>query len=157
MATQQLPNKEKLARLDTVRTLLETKGYEVWDISPGATVYEAIEQMALKHVGALPVISQETLVGIISERDYARKVILQGRSSRATLVREIMTPSPVVVAPHQTVHECLQIMTLRRIRHLPVVDEGRVSGIISIGDLVKSIIETQAFTIDQLHTYIAGT
>ena len=155
MAPQpQIPKKEKLARLDTVATLLQTKGYDVWNISPDATVYEAIERMALKHVGALPVMSQETLVGIISERDYARKVILQGRSSQATLVRDIMTPSPIIVAPHQTVHECLQIMTLRRIRHLPVVDDGNVSGIISIGDLVKSIIETQEFTIDQLHTYI---
>lgn len=158
MATQQpLPDKDKLARLDTVRTILQTKGCEVWNISPGATVYEAIEQMALKHVGALLVMSQETLVGIISERDYARKVILQGRSSHETLVREIMTPRPVVVAPQQTVHECLQIMTLRRIRHLPVVEEGRVSGIVSIGDLVKAIIATQEFTIDQLHTYIADS
>jgi len=158
VATQQpLPDKEKLARLDTIRTLLQTKGYEVWNISPSATVYEAIEQMAIKRVGALPVMSQETLVGIVSERDYARKVILQGRSSHETLVHEIMTPSPVVVTPDQTVHECLQIMTLRRIRHLPVVDDGRLSGIISIGDLVKSIIATQEFTIDQLHTYIAET
>jgi len=143
--------------LDTVGAILQIKGSDIWHISPGATVYEAIEHMALKRIGALPVLSQGTLVGIISERDYARKVILQGRSSRETLVREIMTPSPVVVAPHQTVHECLQIMTLRRIRHLPVIDDGRVSGIVSIGDLVKAIIATQEFTIHQLHTYIAET
>jgi CBS domain-containing protein len=151
------PDQPKLALVETIRSLLETKGGQVWHISPDATVYEAIEQMALRSIGALPVVSQESLVGIISERDYARKVILQGRSSRHTLVWEIMTRSPVFATPDQTVDECMQIMTMRRVRHLPVLDDGKMTGIISIGDLVKAIIATQAYTIHQLHTYIADS
>ena len=130
---------------------------DVWQISPAATVFEAIREMADRSVGALLVISQEQLVGIISERDYARKVILQGRSSQHTTVQEIMTPSPITVTPEYTVEECMKIMTLRRIRHLPVLDEGTVAGIVSIGDLVNAIIATQAYTIDQLHTYISAS
>jgi CBS domain-containing protein len=150
-----LGDRRKRAVLDTVRTILEQKGYGVTTISPEATVYEAIEEMARIGVGALPVVTGRQLVGIVSERDYARKVILQGRSSRETRVREIMTESPITVSPQYTVDECMRIVTERHIRHLPVVECGELKGIVSIGDLVKAIISTQAFTIDQLHTYIA--
>jgi CBS domain-containing protein len=150
-----LVNRRKRAVLDTVRSILENKGYSVTTISPAATVYEAIREMAQIGVGALPVVANGELVGIVSERDYARKVILQGRSSRETLVREIMTESPVTVSLRHTVDECMRIVTDRHIRHLPVVEGGELRGIVSIGDLVKAIISTQAYTIDQLHTYIA--
>lgn len=148
---------QKMASVETICSILERKGSEVWQISPTATVFEAIREMADRSVGALLVVSQDQLVGIISERDYARKVILQGRSSQHTTVHEIMTPSPITVTPEYTVEECMKIMTLRRIRHLPVLVEGMVAGIVSIGDLVNAIIATQAYTIDQLHTYISAS
>ena len=144
----------KRANVDTVRSILNAKGHDVVSIKPEATVYEAIADMARLQVGALLVVSGRELVGIISERDYARKVILQGRSSRDTTVREIMTPSLVTVTSAQTVDDCLRIVTEKRIRHLPVVDAGELKGLVSIGDLVKTIISSQAYTIDQLHTYI---
>jgi CBS domain-containing protein len=147
----------KMAIVETVCSLLEHKGKEVWQISPTATVFEAIAEMADRGVGALLVVSQGDLVGIISERDYARKVILQGRSSQHTTVHEIMTHSPITVTPEYTVEECMKIMTLRRIRHLPVLEHGTVAGVVSIGDLVRAIIATQAYTIDQLHMYISAT
>ena len=147
----------KMAIVETICSVLAHKGKEVWQISPTATVFEAIAQMADRSVGALLVVSQEDLVGIISERDYARKVILQGRSSQHTRVHEIMTPSPITVTPEYTVEECMKIMTLRRIRHLPVLEHGAIAGVVSIGDLVRAIIATQAYTIDQLHTYISAT
>jgi CBS domain-containing protein len=150
-----LGDRRKRAVVDTVRSILDHKGRGVTTISPGGTVYEAISEMARIGVGALPVVAQGLLVGIVSERDYARKVILQGRSSKETLVREIMTESPFTVSPQNTVDECMRIVTERHIRHLPVLDGGQLIGIVSIGDLVKAIISTQAFTIDQLHTYIA--
>jgi CBS domain-containing protein len=149
-----LGDRRKRAVMDTVRSILDNKGYGVTTVAPGQTVYEAIEQMAQIGVGALPVVADGVLVGIVSERDYARKVILQGRSSRETVVREIMTESPVTVSPQHTVDECMRIVTDRHIRHLPVVEGGELKGIVSIGDLVKAIISAQAFTIDQLHTYI---
>ena len=148
---------QKMASVETICSVLERKGNEVWRISPTATVFEAIREMADRSVGALLVVSQDQLVGIISERDYARKVILQGRSSQHTTVQEIMTPSPITVTPQYTVEDCMKIMTLRRIRHLPVLDGGTVAGIVSIGDLVNAIIATQAYTIDQLHTYISAS
>jgi CBS domain-containing protein len=147
----------KGASLETVRAILDAKGCEVWQIEPGATVYAAIELMAQRSIGALPVVSDGKLVGIISERDYARKVILQGRSSQHTQVQEIMTPDPLTVTLENTVDQCMKIMTRHRLRHLPVIEEGRVTGIVSIGDLVRAIIATQEFTIDQLQTYIAVT
>jgi CBS domain-containing protein len=150
-----LAHRRKRAVVDTVRSILDSKGYGVTTVSPGATVYEAIATMAQIGVGALPVVADGGLVGIVSERDYARKVILQGRSSRETLVREIMTESVVTVSPVHTVDECMRLVSSRQIRHLPVVEAGSLIGIISILDLVKAIISTQAFTIDQLHTYIA--
>ncbi len=146
-----------MAIVETICSVLARKGKEVWQISPTATVFEAIAEMADRGVGALLVVSEGDLVGIISERDYARKVILQGRSSQHTTVEEIMTPSPITVTPEYTVAECMKIMTLRRIRHLPVLEHGAIRGVVSIGDLVNAIIATQAYTIDQLHTYIYAT
>lgn len=140
----------------TIEQILRSKGGGIWSIEPDATVYEALARMAERDVGALLVMSGDRLLGVISERDYARKVILQGLSSRETLVRDIMTGDPVVAGPVDTVDECMRKMTRHRVRHLPVVDRERVIGVISIGDLVKVIISDQAETIDHLHTYISA-
>ena len=142
--------------VDPIRSLLTNKGGEVWSVSPEASVYAAIEMMAERRVGALLVIEGGRLDGVISERDYARKVILQGKSSKQTQVREIMTSPVISVSPDQTVDECMRIMTNNRIRHLPVVQDEKVIGVLSIGDMVKWIITAQAETISQLHGYIAG-
>jgi CBS domain-containing protein len=142
---------------ETIASILNCKGSVVWSVAPDATVYDAIALMAEHRVGALLVLSDDRLVGILSERDYARKVILQGRSSRETPVNEIMTSGVVTVTPDHTVDECMLIMTQERIRHLPVMIQDTVVGIVSIGDLVRSIISAQAHTIHQLHTYISGT
>lgn len=141
---------------DAVRSLLKVKGDSVWSVTPWESVYEAIAAMSERQVGALPVMEGGRLVGIISERDYARRVILKGRSSKETQVAEIMTTPVVSVTPHATVEGCMRIMTVNRVRHLPVVDDGRVVGIVSIGDLVNWIISAQADAIDQLSSYIAG-
>jgi CBS domain-containing protein len=142
---------------DTVRLVLGRKvGQTVWFVGPEQSVFEAIEKMAERSIGALLVMSEGKLVGILSERDYARKVILKERSSRETLVREIMT-SPVILAnPDQTIDECLAIMTQHRIRHLPVVESGRVAGVVSIGDLVKAIVSGQEQIIAEMESYISG-
>jgi CBS domain-containing protein len=140
----------------TIRQILEEKGYEVLAIDPGASVYSAIEIMAENGVGALMVMEGARPVGLISERDYARKVILKGRSSRDTEVREVMATHVYCVGPAQTVEECMALMTEKRVRHLPVLGEDRVVGIVSIGDLVKSIIADQQFIIEQLEHYICG-
>ena len=132
------------------------KGREIWSVAPDATVYDAIALMAAKSVGAVLVISGGNLAGIVSERDYARKVILQGRSSKETEVREIMTSDLITVTPENTIDDCMRLMTTRRIRHLPVLDRGQLVGIVSIGDLVNATIADQAHTIDQLHTYIGA-
>jgi len=142
---------------DTIAMVLKEKGQNIWSLDPEALVYDAIEMMANKHVGALLVTSDGKLVGIISERDYARKVILQERSSKQTQVKEIMTSSVVVVRPDQTVEDCMRLMTENRIRHLPVVENEEVLGVVSIGDLVKWVVSAQAETIHQLQHYIAGS
>ena len=140
----------------TVRQLLGRKGQDVWSIDVEEPVLEAIQLMADKHVGALPVTRNGELVGVISERDYARKVILLGRSSAETPVWQIMSSPVVTVGPDQDVRQCMQLMTHRRIRHLPVVEQGRMVGVISIGDLVRAVIEEQEHTIEQLERFIAG-
>ena len=140
--------------MTTVKQILDMKGHAVWSIHPQESVFAAIQQMAEKEVGALVVLEGEAVVGIISERDYARKVILKGRSSRETAVQDIMTPDVICVRLDQNVEECMTIVTERRIRHLPVLDSGRLVGIISIGDLVKTIIVEQKFIIEQFERYI---
>jgi CBS domain-containing protein len=136
--------------------LLHDKGREVWFLTPDATVYEAIDQMAQKGVGALLVMEDEQLVGIVSERDYARKVILKGKSSRETPVREIMSYPVVCVSPELTVEQTMALMTDRHVRHLPVVVGETVVGVISIGDVVRGIIDDKEFYIQQLTTYITS-
>jgi CBS domain-containing protein len=141
---------------DTVDLILKEKGSDIWSVSPLQSVYEAIEKMADKQVGALLVMSDGVLVGIVSERDYARKVILQGRSSKNTQVKQIMTSPLVCVTPAHTLDECMALMTTHRIRHLPVMKEQHVLGVVSIGDLVKWIISEQEATIRHLEHYITG-
>jgi len=142
--------------VDTIGPLLSLKGRELWSVAPTTTVYEAIEKMSEKGVGALLVMSEGRLAGMISERDYARKVILKDRSSNHTLVREIMTSPVITVTPSHYVEECMRTMTENRIRHLPVLDRDQVVGIVSIGDLVNWIITAHEETIGQLQSYIAG-
>jgi CBS domain-containing protein len=136
--------------------LLQSKGREVYAIAPGASVLEAVRQMAERHIGALLVIEEGRLEGIVSERDYARKVVLNGRSSTTTAVREIMSAPVVTIGPDQTVEDAMRLMTSRRIRHLPVTQGRELLGVVSIGDLVKSVIEEQRHTIEDLRSYIQG-
>ena len=138
----------------TVKHLLDRKGRNIFAIDPEGPVLDAIRLMAEHHVGALLIMKGDELVGILSERDYARKVILLGRSSNETSASEIMSAPVITVSPDNTVDECMRIVTDRRIRHLPVVENGRVVGIVSIGDLVKAVIEEQQRTIQQLESYI---
>jgi CBS domain-containing protein len=142
--------------MKTIKQLLQTKGNTVWTIAPDASVFDAIKLMSDKGVGALPVVEEEKLVGIISERDYARKVILQGRSSRETQIREIMTPKVYYIRAEQPIEDGMALMTDKHIRHLPVFEHERMIGIVSIGDLVREIISQQEFLIGQLENYITG-
>jgi CBS domain-containing protein len=139
-----------------IGALLGKKGRQVWSLAPTSSVYDGIALMAEKKVGALPVIDGENLLGIVSERDYARKVILEGRSSKDTVVTEIMSSPVVTVTPSHTVEECMHIVSGKRIRHLPVVEGGKVVGIVSIGDLVNWMITAQQETITHLEAYISG-
>ncbi len=140
----------------TVRSILDVKGGTVWSVRPEMAVYEVLGLMAEKEVGAVVVVSGDRIAGMFSERDYARKIVLYGKSSRETRVEEVMSAPVVTVKPDDTVQECMRVMTDHRIRHLPVVDGEALVGIVSIGDLVNAIISTQAETISQLSGYIAG-
>jgi CBS domain-containing protein len=140
----------------TISAILKNKAGEVWFTTPTTSVYEAIEMMAEREIGALPVMEQGQLRGILSERDYARKIILMGRSSKETPVADIMTANPITVTPQQTVADCMRIVTDKRIRHLPVVENGKLTGMISIGDLVNWVISEQEQTIRHLEAYISG-
>ena len=141
----------------TVRSLLEAKGHDIWSIGPDERVYDALELMAEKNVGALLVLDAAKCVGIISERDYARKAELNEKSAKGTLIREIMTERVIVVRPEHTVEDCMALMTEKRIRHLPVLDEDLLIGVISIGDVVKDLIAEKEFLIQHLENYISGS
>ena len=145
-----------MSALTTVTAILSRKGVQVWSVAPGTLVCDAIQLMADKNIGALLVMSGDRLEGVISERDYTRKVFLKGKSSKETPVREIMFSPVTSVSPEHTVEECMRIMTEKRIRHLPVLKAGKVAGLVSIGDLVNWIISSQQATIDHLENYISG-
>ena len=139
-----------------ISEILQHKGNAIWTVSPSATVFEAIQMMAEKNIGALLVMDQDKLVGIMSERDYTRKVALKGKSSKETPVRDILSGNMFSVKPNHSVEECLRLMTEHRVRHLPVLEGNKVVGIVSIGDLVNWVISAQSSTIHQLETYISG-
>jgi CBS domain-containing protein len=140
----------------SINEILDHKGSTVWTIGPGATVFEAIQMMADKNIGAVLVTERDKLIGIISERDYTRKVALKGKSSKELHVRDIIPDRVFSVTPQHTIEECMRLMTERRVRHLPVLDGEKIVGVISIGDLVNWIISAQSTTIRQLETYISG-
>ena len=140
----------------TISEVLSRKGSNAWSIAPEATVYEAIQLMADKNVGAVLVTENGKLVGIISERDYTRKVVLKGKASRTTAVKEVLSSQVIHVTPAHTVEECMRLMTDHHIRHLPVLEQDKILGVVSIGDLVNWIISAQHSTISQLQTYITG-
>ncbi len=140
-----------------VAQVLGEKGHTVWSVEPQATVYQALELMAGKGIGAVLVRDGEKIVGILSERDYARKVELQGKTARATRVSEIMTPAVYYIQPHQTIEECMALMTAKRIRHLPVIEQDKLVGLVSIGDVVKALIADKEFMIQTLEKYITGS
>ena len=141
----------------TVRDMLKTKGFEVWSVAPDETVYDALKLMAEKNIGAVLVMEAGKVVGILSERDYARKIILLGRASADTPAKEIMTSRVMCVRPQETAEQCMALMTEKKIRHLPVLEDDRLVGIISIGDVVKATIAQKEFIIEQLEEYIRGT
>lgn len=142
--------------MQTAADILEVKGHDVWSVRPDATVLDALKVMADKDVGAVLVQDGDGVLGVLSERDYARKVVLAGRSSRESPVEEVMTTDVVSVAPDRSVEDCMALMTDKRLRHLPVVDRGKVIGVVSIGDLVKAVIDDREVTIAYLQSYIAG-
>lgn len=143
--------------MTTVRNVLQVKGYEIWSITPETLVFDALKVMAEKNVGALLVMEDKKLVGVFSERDYARKIVLKGESSHTSIVKNIMTSDVITVRPEQSIDECMALMTGKHIRHLPVVENQNVVGLISIGDIVKAIISEHEYTIKQLENYITGT
>ena len=140
----------------TVRHLLQVKGNRIWSVSPSATVYEALELMATQNIGALLVIEGDQTVGIFTERDYARKVVLKGKSSKTATVGELMTTEVLYVNPDDTIENCMALMTEKRARHLPVLENGKLAGVVSIGDVVKAIISDREFMIRELERYITG-
>lgn len=140
----------------TVADILQVKGRQVWTIAPDATVFEALNIMASKDIGALVVIENERIAGVITERDYARKVILKDKRSKETLVREIMSRTFVFIGPQEDLEVCMALMTNKKVRHLPVMEQERLTGMISIGDVVKGIIDHKEFIIDQLEKFIKG-
>ncbi|QQS36460.1 MAG: CBS domain-containing protein [Ignavibacteriales bacterium] len=142
--------------MEIVRQILESKGTDVWTIKPESTIYDALKLMAEKGVGALLVMEGESVKGIFSERDYARKVVLKGKTSRETLVHEAMSSNVIYVGPAMGIEECMALMIDKRIRHLPVLNEGKLVGLISIGDVVKAVIGEKKFMIEQLIHYITG-
>ncbi len=142
--------------MKTVRDLIGQKGRVVWSVRPEATVFEALELMAEKEIGALVVLEGERPVGIFSERDYARQIILKGKASKDTPVREVMSPRVMYVRPEQTIEDCMALMTDKHIRHLPVLENDRLTGILSIGDVVKAVISEKQFLIEQLEHYITS-
>ena len=139
-----------------IGTLLHHKGPSVWTISPNATVFEAIQLLAEKNIGALPVVENDKLIGVFSERDYTRKVALEGKTSQKTLVREIISTNVITATPENTIEDCMKLMTGKRIRHLPILENGKMVGFVSIGDMVNWIISAQNATIDQMESYLAG-
>lgn len=141
--------------MTTIRQMLDRKGREIWSVTPETTVFDALTLMAEKNVGGVLVMRGEELAGIFTERDYARKIILLGRRSQEVAVSEIMTAKVVCVTADQTADDCMALMTERRIRHLPVLEEGRLVGIVSIGDVVRAVISQHKFTIEQLESYIS--
>jgi len=142
--------------MKSVKEILDTKGHDFWHVEPTGTVFDAIKLMADKEIGSVLVIENGTIVGIVTERDYARKVILEGKSSPRLPVTEVMSTKVLYARPDQSVEECMALMTDKRVRHLPVMDHGSILGVVSIGDLVKEVITEQQFTIKQLENYIAG-
>jgi CBS domain-containing protein len=142
--------------MKTIQRLLENKGRDIWSVAPEDSVYDAISMMAERRVGALLVLNDGKLVGVVSERDYARKVILSGRASKETPVRDIMSTRVICTDPNKTIEQCMALMTDKRVRHLPVIEHKALVGIISIGDLVKAIIHEQQFIIEQLEHYITS-
>ena len=142
--------------MQTIRDILKVKGSDVWCVEPDATVFDALQRMAEKEVGALVVTEGAQVIGLISEREYARKVVLEGRTSPTTLVKEIMISPVVYIHLDQAIEECMSLMTEKRTRHLPVIEDGKLVGLISIGDIVKSIIADQQFLIEQLVRYVSG-
>ncbi len=142
--------------IKTVSSILKGKGFDIWSVSPDDTVFDALTLMAEKKCGALVVLEGEKMCGIISERDYARKIILLGKSSKETLVKEIMSSTVFYASPNLTAEECMAVMIDKRVRHLPVMEDENLIGVISIGDVVKAIIDEKVFVIDQLERYITG-
>ena len=142
--------------MKTVEDILNAKGHEAWAVKPDDTVFDAVKQMSDRGIGSLLVMDGDRLVGIVTERDYARKIILKDKSSKTSAVRDVMTTQVLCVTPERTVDECLALMTDKRARHLPVIENKKVVGVVSIGDLVKAVISEQQILIDQLQHYISG-
>jgi CBS domain-containing protein len=140
--------------MKTIRQIIKLKGHNIWTISPAARVFDALQVMAEKDIGALLVVDGKTLVGVFSERDYARKVILKGKSSKNTRISEIMSSPPIFIEPDNTIEQGLALMSAKHIRHLPVLEDNQMLGIVTIGDLVKTLIDEQKMTIDHLERYI---